>query len=424
MISLIVAASLFFILLIASNKPSNFIYVLFLLGPLPIGWLEPVITPFGLIGMSAIKVQIILMVLTIRILLSKNLNRKHIAKHISAYMIFILICLISVLWAPSLEMAIRMLIKLITPLVFFIYMYLYINEIGQDKFINAVITSGVVFLLLAISSTALGFTAESYLGLPESSRAVFSCHILMVFAVILSKLVTRYSLKNLLVTFIFAASILAAFTRITIAGMFLSAGLILFLRMKGVVKIAIPFLGLISMVLLFVTVDAFKERMFLTAADDIDHSTIYESPQTITSSIAGSGRFYAWEVSLERLFYDNKIFGSGIGATQLLFYGATGSNASAVHSEFIRLLCDVGVLGMLAYMWFWMRISYAIRIKKKRNRLDQYQYQLYLASLGMIAAYLAYLITDNGFDYVGQVSIFVFGTIGAFLGSSFKKYKG
>jgi hypothetical protein len=383
---------------------------------MPVNWMEGLNTPIGLISMAAVKVQVILIVLLMLIAFNKFNKQKNFLPILWPYFLFLIIAAFSILWAPSIPMAVRMFLKFLAPILFYIYVFANIEKIGVKNFINAIMLSGYFYLVLSLVSTVVGINEDRFLGLPGTSRAVFSGHILMVFVVAMAMLVTKIELKSLFLTSIFSVAILGAFTRITIVGMFLSAAVVGFFKLRGPIKILAPVIGVIALIVLFVTVDEFRERMFLDAADEIGFETIFSNPDKVFSSVAGSGRFYAWEVSLDRLYDGNEYLGSGVGATQNMFYGAAGTKTSAVHSELVRLLCDVGIVGVIIYSYFWIHIIFYISKRKYFAKSNIDLYRLYLSSIGMVIGYLIFLLTDNGFDYVGQIAIFVFGTIGAFLG--------
>jgi hypothetical protein len=213
----------------------------------------------------------------------------------------------------------------------------------------------------------------------------------------------------------FSGAILAAFTRITIAGLFLSATIVWIVKVKGVAKYMMPIIAGLGFIALFTLIGTFRDRMFLEKGDSMSFEFVMSEPGTAIASVGGSGRYSAWSAALDKLFSPHPIVGSGVGSTQRLFYDPSGLGTSAVHSEVVRLLCDLGILGFVLFVLAWWQV---ILTMNRRHRLAATQdaSTIAAAALAASAAYIAFLLTDNGFDYVSQIGVFVYGLVGATLG--------
>jgi len=399
---------------VAALQPRAFLYYLAIIGPAPVSFAleDPTVTtPLGDINLSALKVLCLLIGCSLAILLSRAPLTRSL-RQFSGFAAFFAFATVSLAWGSDLAMGVRMLLKLVTPIVFALYFYHAVQILGANAVMRAVLLSGTVYVCVAIAWTAVD--GGPYLNTPGSSRAVFSGHLLTVVAVALAMVAVRPGLGRFSVAGVFAAAILAAFTRITIGGLFATAGAVYFLHLRGPMRWLVPFLGLGAFVLLFVMVDSFRERMFLEDADNIDIATVVDDPAGVISEIGGSGRFAAWELALERLFEPSPVIGSGIGASQALFYGLNPNQTTVVHSEVVRLLCDLGLLGLGLYLLAWLQIT--VRLLRGLGSVDENR-AIRLAALGSLTGYLLFLLTDNGFDYVGQLGVFVFALAGAASGA-------
>jgi hypothetical protein len=205
------------------------------------------------------------------------------------------------------------------------------------------------------------------------------------------------------------AAVIAAFTRITIAGLFIGSAGILFVALKGLPRFALPICGVIALPALFLMNERFRSRMFY-GADSISFIGIMDDPSYALQHLHGSGRFAAWDQFLELFFEPSPFIGSGIGATQHYFYTHSIIGLGVIHSEYIRLLCEVGIVGISLFAI--AVLAYGIRLFRAYHAAQEVEVRKYtLASIGTLLAYLVFLATDNGFDYVSQFAVYVFGLI-------------
>lgn len=238
-----------------------------------------------------------------------------------------------------------------------------------------------------------------------------------------AELATKPGVVRLILALFLTGTLLAGFTRITIAGLFGSVSIAFFLRLKGFARVALPVLGVLGFIALFTLVGQFRERMFLNRADQFSFTTVLEDPSRAVEAIGGSGRYLAWNIAFNRLFKPNPLLGSGVGSAQLMFVDQGGAQISAVHSEVLRLLCDVGIVGFALYVLAWVQLFWLTR---RRLRESQNGPLRTVATAAMAAgtAYLIFMLTDNGFDYVSQIGVFVYGLIGATIGSRAEPTRG
>jgi len=414
-------ASIFLILvpLFLIRKPVVYLYYVFIVGLVPMSWLGSVPTPVGSLTVSAIKL------LGIIIASMAGLGKRRlmiIIIRLFPFFLFFFIATISIAWSPSLSMGIRMLLKLMAPLSFGFYVAVNFEKIGERQLLKSIVISGVLSIVAALICTGGGFT-KSHFGLAGSSRAVFSSHLTVVVSVMAAYAVVFRKMKFFAGTGLVSLAILMAFTRITILGMFASISLILFIRLKGMARFVFPVVCGTGVVILFFSVGAYKERMFLHKSDSISIHSLIENPGEVIESVSGSGRFAAWNRALKKLFLPRPVIGSGLGAAQFYFYGSgKRTHFGVIHSEYIRLACDTGVIGLISYVFSWAYVF--VRLVFIRPK-DPYQTTLITAAIGASFSYLIFLTTDNGLDYASQFGNFVYALVSASLISVVfhKRYK-
>ena len=407
----------FAVLFAAAFRPAALVYAVFLLGPLPMGGFlrnPSIATPVGMLHINALLVLAILVASVVGILIGQRQVMRQVRAS-SLFFVFLTFSIASTAWSPDLSMALRMLLKFVTPVVFMIFVAANIERIGTKTIIQAVLASGFFYALATVVSWGLGLAPYHEFALPATSRAVSSGHLLAPLSVALASMAIRPGILWTLTALVFSGTILAGFTRITIAGIFVSASTVWFLKVKGVAKFTVPVIAGLGLIALFTLVGMFRERMFLEKADRMSFKSVIDDPGTAIASIGGSGRYSAWDSALTTLFSPHPLVGSGVGSTQRFFYDPSGLGVSAVHSEVVRLLCDLGIVGLVLFVLAWGQVIWAMN-NRHRLALTREASTIATAALATSAAYLAFLLTDNGFDYVAQIGVFAYGLVGATLG--------
>lgn len=327
--------------------------------------------------------------------------------------IFLLFAMGTLLWAPSLLYGIRMLAKLSAPLVFLLLLLIIPSRKDQIHHIERVmLTAGILTVLVEVISWLLGyrFNGKIGLGVPGLGPAPSSGHLAILSMLAFSVFLQSRSRSHLILTVCLAGAAAAGFTRITIAGLFAGFALILFITSRGVIKYLLPLGGLGALLALFLFNDSMRRRMF-KGGDIPSADAITNSPSAALDHVHGSGRFEAWENMLEQFFYDDPLFGSGVGTTQHYLYTHPSLGLNAIHSEYVRMLTELGVCGFVLFVFALLSYSSTLWTQYKvSSSADVKKYSL--ASLGMILVYFTFMATDNAIDYVTSSGIFVFGMIG------------
>jgi hypothetical protein len=400
---------------LAMLYPQKFVYFCLWVLTVPYWWNFDVqitfATPLG--PMNLIAMQLFGFLAACLSIIVQQLDRASMDIRVYRWhLVFIGFCLLSVTYAPSAAYGIRTVAKLLGPLVFLVVVLLSIRspeEIRRTQ--TAILGSGVIILALALLAKALGVRAVPENGLatigpPGMGPAVFCAHMLPVSMLAFSAYLSERKLKYLVLAVAFAVSIAVALQRTSAGALFLGFSVIAFFATRGVARLVLPLVGVAGLPILLVFNDSFRKRMFFQNKNSQD---IIADPGSALQSFDSSGRFTLWNRVLRQFFDPHPVVGSGMGSTQNLLYNSNGGQG-VVHSEYVRMLCEVGILGLSLFIV--AAVSYLWRMKGCVARAGgNLQRTPALAALGSLLAYLIFFSTDNGIDYVSQIGIYVFALI-------------
>jgi hypothetical protein len=327
---------------------------------------------------------------------------------------FIGFCLLSLAYAASFAYGVRMIAKLLGPFLFTIAILCRMNsEAELQKMRRAILGSGVIILILAAYARAAGINSDpnfSVTGLagwgpPSMGPPVFSAHMLPVAMLALAAYLCKPKTTTLILLIASSAGILAALQRTSAAALYLGFSTILFFGTRGIWRLVLPIAGTLGLPALMVFSETFRKRMFFGEANP---EQLLNDPTKALASVNGSGRFTLWDSMLRRFFDPHPVVGSGIGSTQDYLYTTAG--AGVVHSEYVRLLCEVGIVGLALFALTLS--SYLMRLQSYTAKKNSVSLRIpALAGIGSLVAYMVYFSTDNGIDYVSQFGIYVFALV-------------
>jgi len=325
------------------------------------------------------------------------------------HVLFLLFCCAALAWAPSLIYGTRMMAKLVSPLLFMILVMLAVSTVRQLKNMEHVILAAAVVMLgVAVVTKVLGLQRVGVVGLtvPGIGPATFSAYLLAAALLALAGLRDSNRALKLGLVGLFAIGVILGNTRITIGAMFVSFSVLLFFTMKGFSRYCLPISGIIALPALFILNPGFRERMFF-GEESRSPDAVLNNPLGAMQHIHSSGRFSAWDTVLNKFFEPSPLVGSGIGATQHYFYSQMGGGIGVIHSEYVRLLSEVGLLGLgLFVVAILVYLAQSINTYQSSANADTKKYAL--AGIGGVVAYVIFMATDNAFDYVSGFGIYVF----------------
>ena len=328
------------------------------------------------------------------------------------HVLFLLFCCVTLVWAPSLIYGTRMIAKLVSPLLFMVLIMLAVSTMRQLRTMeNMILIAAVVMLSLAGATKVLGLQRADAAGLtvPGIGPATFSAYILAAGMLALAGLRDSNKVLKMGLVGLFAVVVILGNTRITIGAMFVGFSILLIVGLKGFSRYFLPLAGIVALPALFILNPRFRERMFYgEEGGSVD--AVINNPLAAIQHIHGSGRFDAWDIILTKFFMPNPLVGSGIGATQHYFYSQIGGGIGVIHSEYVRLLSEVGLLGLALFIvTILVYLSQLINTFRSSSNAETKKYAL--AGIGGIVVYVIFMATDNAFDYVTQLGIYVFSMV-------------
>jgi hypothetical protein len=395
---------------LALVQPIALVYLSLLTGGVPLTFGQGAISEsdFGRMDLSATRMFGLLFASALLAGIQFNRTWTYMCRW-KYHVFFLLFCCATLAWAPSLVYGTRMIAKLVSPLLFMVLIMLTVSTTRQLRIMeNVILLAAAVMLSLAVMTKELGLQRAEVVGLtvPGTGPALFSAYLLSAGLLALAGMRDSSRAIRIGLVGLCAVAVILGNTRITIGAMFVSFSTMLFFSLNGFSRFILPLGGIIALPALFILNPRFRERMFYGEASR-SADAILNDPLSTINYIHGSGRFEAWEHVLNKFFQPSPVVGSGIGATQNYFYSQIGGGIGVIHSEYVRLLSEVGLVGLALFIVAMIvYLTQLIRTIRLSSHMETKKYAL--AGLGGIVAYLIYMATDNAFDYVSGFGIYVF----------------
>lgn len=146
--------------------------------------------------------------------------------------------------------------------------------------------------------------------------------------------------------------------------------------------------------------------------------SLASSPKEIVDSLNDQGRGKIADAMVTKLIYDGKwLFGEGLGSsTVALQQGTLGADLGGVgvaHDEYVRLLFEIGVVGIVfALLAFGAFVGTSWLVSQRMAAEHRW---LGAAAFGLSVCYMVFSITDNILDYYNTFSQFAFFALAAAL---------
>lgn len=171
---------------------------------------------------------------------------------------------------------------------------------------------------------------------------------------------------------VFSSVRLAMGTEILITGMY-------FIHKKKIKYLLIIF-GLMTS-LIFLQSQSLWKEMFLS--NNIDFSNIND----ILSNVRFTGRLAFWEDSIES-WKNNFWIGNGWGFNNSMLFFKYGIQQT--HNDYIRILSDLGVIGLLLYLSIYIVVLFNVRFSKNEYKIYIYFIILTILFIGLTDNFIAY----------------------------------
>jgi O-antigen ligase len=130
---------------------------------------------------------------------------------------------------------------------------------------------------------------------------------------------------------------------------------------------------------------------------------LFSNPLEFFKQIRLTGREILWFLAFKG-FLKNPLFGNGLGYSNLLIKTNTVI-IEQVHNDYLKLMSDVGIIGLLLYInLFTFMVYQAIKIYKA-NPETKFNFSLFVSTVIQI---MIFSMTDNVISYGPYVLIYVF----------------
>jgi len=382
------------------------------------------LSSIGGINADALKLLAVFMGGTV-ILLAANKRPINLLMNFKFHLFFICYATVSLIWCEDVIYGLRMIAKLIAPLLLLLMFQISLSS--QDSISKTekwIFGGGILIIVLSLVASALGLsTGKAHpiprFTLPYINANPFSFYMLTLSLFSLCSFYYERRKYYLFIFLLFSIFCILPLTRITIAAYFVSLAMFFFfVSRKKMNAVLIPVLLFFISFYIFTTVDILKKRSFFRP-DEVTFLSVLENPVKFLDQIDTSGRSNLWSKSLDRFFWNNPVIGTGIGSTQHYFYTGKHKNRIGImHSDYIRLLCELGVIGCALFIvvfLLYIRRMY-ILWRKAQSRFTK-KYAL-TAILGL-TSYIIVSLTDNAIECVSYFIMYIF----AFMAFAFQCYE-
>jgi len=261
------------------------------------------------------------------------------------YVIYLVWIIIGCFYSPSVTYGIRVVLKYLYPFLLCL-------------FASATVRDGELLIKSGQGAVLVGITCIVFLFIPGLSKlvpgvfwngtaAAINFISLMVFCLTLF-FFTDAKKKYFFLTLLFLPPCFIWVFRTSIMGSIVALGAFFFIkyRLKSLpILIAIGIAGVVAVF----TIPSLYEKMFKKE----QHVTIeqFREGNVTMENVNTNGRESVWDNMMAKFYEPHKAVGSGTGTAQYYMYTNSGEfgGIRIVHSDFIQMLCDNGLVGLVLY---------------------------------------------------------------------------
>jgi O-antigen ligase len=431
----------FFLVLIflffALISPKLFLMFIFFTGGIPFAFLTQRQKPFfaELGGINVDGIRLIGFVFIMLIYLSmKAKDAFNVASRFRLYIIFLIFAGISITYTMGRPVdGFRLFFKLLYPFLIFIILQIEVKQMSDVRWIKESVIYGGIFVTLIGMINILRGNAfikglegvtQYTAGLAHPNMISFYFLLLFLFSFI--NYVYYKRKYYLIISVIFFLQIAITFTRISMAALVVGLMIIVFRKqniLKGAV-VATLILGIVFLALL--NVPSIKNRMFYHP-EKVTYKSMFSKPGEVFLNIRYTGRKNLWSYALENTFKKKPWTGSGLGSADIIIgreWEKLGINIDVtggvpVHNEYIRVLCEMGIVGLFIFLFSNLKFTIDQYRLLKKARRDPQLCQFSLIAFVAMVCYLIISTTSNVFNWYAIFSQFVF----AFMALAYKMHE-
>ena len=331
------------------------------------------------------------------------------------YGLFLLWCAIEAGLSDNVAFAARMHLKLLYPFLVMLLARLVVDNgsIASSLLTKLLLTVGVVCMLIGGPAIRLAPSVLLTLAPVFWPGAAFADCAAIMTPVALSCWRLFGKRRYLALALLLGTSSLLGFIRTGVAATAIGVSVFAILEFgkRSLPLVLIIYLGSVSA---FFALPEMREKMFVDSSGMRLGDAI--NPTSIDyKNIQSSGRFAVWQEAMDRFFWDNPAVGSGLGTTQAWFYRGGYPGLLVEHSEYVRLLCDTGIIGLTLFL---VMIASCMVALWRVYRFAGHPLARYFALMGlsMFPAYLFCMGFDNVLNYALPAGQYPFAFTGAAIG--------
>jgi hypothetical protein len=336
------------------------------------------------------------------------------------YILFLLWCAFESVRAAHLDYALRAFLRLLFPL---LSMYVARRAIGADipaavhllrNQFRATASAAAVHWGMLLLPAVIGFVHQLWW-----FGAVFFDHAAVLTMLALASWKIRRDRRAALLAVVLIALCFRAVNRTTMIALAVGGSTFCLLEYRRLSIVLLPALYFAAGAVLLL-VPAFRAKMFYEPDQVGGAVSLLGAGDRGTADAAqkqfnSNGRFEMWGRVLATFYRPNPALGSGLGATQAWFYtgGAREAgcgNLRVEHSEYVRMLCDVGFigLGLFGFAALASLIGAARALRRARAVRNDVAATFAVAGICSVPVFLVCMAFDNALLYVLPVAQFPF----------------
>jgi O-antigen ligase len=326
------------------------------------------------------------------------------------WLIFLAFAAATLPWSLDRVEGLRLLLKLAYPfLTFLIVLGVAASRERACKLMLWTLAAAVVYTVIVNPILALnggtyvdyeGFRRVGGLGTGEAPYAFYVTPILMI---VFARFVTRLQLRYFWFSLLLIGWIALTGTRIAALAALVGLLAIGLLAARSSGKKGILIGSLVAIVLAAVMLlPNLLARSFGFIPTPGELLQLVRDPIALFNSMNWHGRQFLWAIAWAA-FLASPIIGRGLGSSTAVIQETFPAEGIRVpHNEYVRLLTDTGVLGVVLFliaMMIWFRA--ALRLAKNQDPLVR---EFSFAAAAVLIGWLLIAITDNAIDYYSNLS--------------------
>lgn len=335
---------------------------------------------------------------------------------VKSYLLFIIWAVISSLIFSSAKFqALMMLIKYVLPLFYLWLGYSAIKDSDDLLFFMKKVAIGMCIYALFIGGFSAKFLKPLYIWLNYGSGGLFISYASLAdyFSSLIVIPIGLYLITNnkkwILATIWILLSTVLESVRTGLGGILLASSFLLITIFKGR---AIPWIvGLsIAAIITVFAVPSIREKMFWDETKTIESLSVSDAN---FDNIRSNARGLIWDINMHKFYYPHKITGSGLGESVEWMKGQSG--LKLIHSDYVQILCDLGIIGLILFGIFVLTTLYSILSTAWNSETPYILKLLGGMSLGSCAGTFFSMGFDNVIAYAQQSFVIPFVMIGIYL---------